>query len=172
MVKKAPFRFFAFLIVLALLQISANDLLLAAANDTDKDDKNPHLSGRILDEKKKKPLADTKVQITDAAGQSRETQTDKNGCYDFEKVAEGTYSLLVNYKDNNFTLPEKIKVEGKKNLVACAALVPKEAALTIITKNCTCRVFPLIIIVLGTAAGLGLLIPQQQGPEEASPSRP
>ena len=165
MTKSTSFRVLSLFLILLLFQSSLGTVFA--------DDKDQHISGKVMDSEKKKPIAKAKVRIVQSeSGQSQETETNVNGCYNFDKVpAPGTYALTVNIKGTEYVLADKIKVEPKAKLMACVALAQNNA-LEIVTKGCKCKEFPWLVLVLGTGAAAGLLIGGQNDKEEASPSEP
>jgi hypothetical protein len=182
MVKKTLFRLLSLCLALILLPGSTINVLSAE----DDKDKTPDLYGRVFDvdkdkEKKKEkdqdfdPLADVLVRIVNAqTGESRETHTNKSGCYKFDDVRLGTYSLSVNHEKVDFTLPDKIKMEEDKDLMACVALQYLTNGLMLVTdEHCKCEGFPFLLLVLGTPiAGAFLLTHDEEEGEEVSASRP
>jgi hypothetical protein len=167
MAKSKLFRVLSLFLVFLLIQTSLGSVYAAD------DNRDQHISGKVMDPDKKKPIAHAKVRIVQQeSGESRETETNVNGCYDFDKVlAPGTYALSTTVKNTEYILADKIKVEPKKNLMACVALAENNS-LEIVTKHCKCREFPWLVLVLGTGAAAGLLIGGQNDKEEASPSQP
>jgi hypothetical protein len=161
--KNNPFRLVSCVLVLALMLPSG----ALWAQDEDQ-----RLSGRVFDADKKTAVADAAVEIVSAeTGQSRGAKTNANGCFDFENVPVGTYTLSVNQAGTSFFLANKIKVDPKVKLMACVSLAQNNS-LEIVTESCNCREFPWLVLVLGTGPAAGFILAGEDDPDEASPSRP
>lgn len=164
MAHSKPFKCFSLLVIFALLHYTSAAVF---AQDEDQE-----LAGRVFDADHVTPLDDVVVRIVQAeTGQSRDTKTNENGCYDFDELAVGTYTLSIDQGGLIYTLPNKIKVEPDTNLMACVGVAASNA-LEIITENCSCKNLVGLFLVLGSAAAVGFLLPAEEEPDEASPSRP
>jgi hypothetical protein len=144
------------------------------------------IKGRVYDFNKKDTLADVTVRIVSTeTGQAREDNTDKNGCYEFEDVADGTYSLSVFYKGSNeamakkvageFLLPNKIAVTAstEKDILikTCVALMERNSLF--LMDDCRlCHKVPGWVWIIPAGAVLAGVIIAREEEEEASPSRP
>ena len=104
------FRFVA-LLCIGLMVSSGTEALWAAQNTTPNNQnlKEVRIAGRVYDYDKDNPLHGVTVRIVNVeTGQPRETETDKEGCYDFKDVANGTYTMTVFYKGNDETMSKKV----------------------------------------------------------------
>lgn len=162
MSKDKSFKLVSLILVLALFQ----PFSLFAENDDQR------LSGRVFEVDKKTAVADVMVRIVQSeTGQSRETKTNANGCYDFENVSVGVYTLSASQAGTDFILPNKIKVDPDAKLMACVAFAQNNT-LEIVTESCKCKEFPWFVLVLGTGPAAGFILAGEDDPDEASPSRP
>ncbi len=148
--------------------------------------KDVNIKGRIYDFNGSTPLVGVTVRIVSSeTGQAREADTDKNGCYEFEKLADDTYTYSVFYKGGDaalsekirgeFTLPNKITVTASLEqgiLIKTCAVLGEKDTLSLKDDCDLCgKVPPLIwivpagLVVAGAVTGSG-------GDDETSPSRP
>jgi len=143
------------------------------------------IAGRIFDYDKSTPLHPVTVRITNVAtGVPRETETDKDGCYKFENVDDGTYAFSVYYKGSDpamtkkvvgeFQLPNKITVvrstEKEIMIKNCDSLAEKNTLLML--EDCSlCTKVPAWVWVIPAAVVAGGSIGRGND-EETSPSRP
>jgi hypothetical protein len=183
------FRLVALLCV-ALMVSSGIAPVFAAPPDTkknnDKDLKEVKIAGRVYDFDKDNPLHNVTVRIVNIDnGQPREDETDKDGCYDFKDVQNGTYTLTVFYKGNDsalakkvvgeFLLPNKITVvrSPEKDILikTCVALAEKNTLLLL--DDCDlCHKVPAIYWIIPAAAVLAGGTIGRGNEEETSPSTP
>jgi hypothetical protein len=154
--------------------------------DKNKDLKEVKIAGRVYDYDKDKPLHNVTVRIVNLDnGQPREDETDKDGCYEFEDVQNGTYTLTVFYKGDDsamakkvlgeFLLPNKITVvrSPDKNILikTCVALAEKNTLLLL--DDCDlCRKVPPFFWIIPAAAVLAGGTIGRGNEEETSPSTP
>lgn len=180
-------RFVALLCVGLMLASGTTSIWAAAQNsNTDRKDlKEVTIAGRVYDYDKDNPLHGVTVRIVNLEnGQPREDKTDHDGCYKFEDVQNGTYTLTVFYKGDDsamakkvvgeFLLPNKITVvrsPDKEILIkTCVSLFEKNSLLLL--EDCDlCHkvpawiwVIPAFVVAGGTIGG--------GDEEETSPSRP
>jgi hypothetical protein len=157
----------------------------AQPENENKNKKEVDVEGRIYDYDKDEPLHGVTVRIVSAeTGQAREDETDKNGCYEFDNVADGTYSFSVFYKGTDNKMIEKVKGEfllpNKITVVAstekdilikiCVSLLERNSLLML--DDCDlCRKVPPYVLVFGGAVVAGALIGRDED-DEVSPSRP
>jgi hypothetical protein len=148
--------------------------------------KNVDIKGRIYDFDTSTPLQGVTVRIVSSeTGQAREDETDKNGCYDFENVADGTYSLSVFYKGGDaamaekvrgeFLLPNKLSIVGSTEqdilVKTCASLAERESLA--LKDDCDlCGAIPPLIWIVPAGLVIGGALIGRDDDEEASPSRP
>jgi hypothetical protein len=143
------------------------------------------IAGRVYDYDKDTPIHGVKVRIVNIQnGQPREEETDKDGCYKFENVDNGTYTYSVYYKGNDqamakkilgeFLLPNKITVvrSPEKDILikTCVALAEKNTLLLL--ADCDlCSKVPAWVWVIPAGVIIGGTI-GRGNEEETSPSRP
>jgi hypothetical protein len=155
-------------------------------NNSNKDLKEVKIAGRVYDFDKDNPLHNVTVRIVNVdTGQPRETTTDKDGCYNFDNVENGTYTLTVYYKGNDsalakkvvgeFLLPNKITVvrSPEKDILikTCVSLAEKNS-LFLLDDCDLCHKIPALIWVIPAAAVLAGGTIGRGNEEETSPSRP
>ena len=134
-----------------------------------------HISGRAYEDDQKSWLKYTPIRIVHMeTGKAYDTETNKQGCYEFENIPFGTYSMSLQYQNLQYLLAQKIlveKVSDKKVVViVCVAIDKnKKESLLLLEKCKSCKVFPLWYILTGAGIA-GALIPGED--EEVSPSRP
>ena len=187
------FRLVAFLCLVALFA-SATSAIWAATPPTPpqtppgqekKELKTVTIAGRVYDYDKDTPIKGVKVRIVNVQnGTPREEETDKDGCYKFKDVDNGTYTLSVFYKGNDqamakkvlgeFLLPNKITVvrSPEKDILikTCVALAEKNTLLLL--QDCDlCSKVPAWIWVIPAGVVVGGTI-GRGNEEETSPSRP
>jgi hypothetical protein len=148
--------------------------------------KDVEIAGRIYDFDQDEPLSGVTVRIVSSeTGQARETETDKNGCYEFEDVADDTYTFSVFYKGGDAAMAEKVRGEfilpNKLSVIAstekdiliktCASLAEKNSLLLKDDCDLCGGVPPLIWVVPAGLVIAGAVIGGDDD-EEASPSRP
>lgn len=148
--------------------------------------KEVEIEGRIYDFDGETYLHGVTVRIVSTTtGQARETDTDKNGCYNFDDVADDTYTFSVYYKGSDqamidkirgeFLLPSKItvKADTEKDILikTCASLGEKNALL--LKEDCDlCKKVPPIIWIIPASALIAGSIIGRDDDDEVSPSRP
>ncbi|MCI0412393.1 carboxypeptidase-like regulatory domain-containing protein [bacterium] len=157
----------------------------AQPQQENKNKKEVDIEGRVYDYDKDKPLHGVTVRIVNTeTGEAREDETDKNGCYEFDDVADGTYSFSVFYKGKDETMMEKVKGEF---LLANKITVQASTEKDILIKTCVslqerntlflmddcdlCRKVPPYIWVVPAVVVAGGIIGRDED-EEVSPSRP
>jgi hypothetical protein len=173
------------LLCIGLMVSSGTASVWAASQNTNdnKDLKEVKIAGRVYDYDKDNPLHNVTVRIVNVnTGQPREDETDKDGCYEFEDVENGTYTLTVFYKGNDsamakkvvgeFLLPNKITVvrSTEKNILikTCVSLAEKNSLF--LMDDCDlCHKTPAIWWIIPAALVLGA---GRGNDEETSPSRP
>lgn len=184
--KKTYFvRIVALLCVALMLPLGTGTSWAQPENDKNKNKKEVDIEGRVYDYDKEEPLHNVTVRIVHAeTGQAREDETDKNGCYEFDDVADGTYSFSVFYKGKDDEMMEKVKGEfllpNKITVVAstekdiliktCVALMERNS-LFLLDDCDLCRKVPPIIWIIPAGVVLGGVIGRDED-EEVSPSRP
>jgi len=152
---------------------------------TNKELKTVAIAGRVYDYDKDTPIHNVKVRIVNVQnGVPREEETDKDGCYKFKDVDNGTYTLSVYYKGNDqamakkvlgeFLLPNKITVvrSPEKDILikTCVSLAEKNTLLLL--EDCDlCSKVPAWIWVIPAGVVAGGTI-GRGNEEETSPSRP
>jgi hypothetical protein len=160
--------------------LSSGTVTVWAANP-----KEVRIAGRIYDFNKSSPLHNVSVRIVNVAtGIPREDQTDKDGCYEFKNVENGSYTFSVYYKGpdaamqkkvlGEFLLPYKITVvrSPEKDILikTCVALAEKNSLLLL--QDCDlCHKVPVIWWIIPAGAVLAGAI-GKGNEEETSPSRP
>ncbi len=156
-----------------------------AQDEEKKNKKEVDIEGRVYDYDKDEALHGVTVRIVSAeTGQAREDDTDKNGCYEFDDVADGTYSLSVFYKGKDdsmmekvkgeFLLPNKITVKAsteKDILIKTCVSLLEQNSLFLLDDCDLCRKVPPIIWIIPAGVVAGGIIGRDDD-EEASPSRP
>jgi hypothetical protein len=174
-------RLVAILCIGLMLPIGSTTVLAQEKKDVE-------IAGRIYDFDQSEPLSGVTVRIVSSeTGQARETETDKNGCYEFENVADDTYTFSVFYKGGDAGMAEKVRGEfllpNKLSVIAstekdiliktCASLAEKNSLLLKDDCDLCGGVPPLIWIVPAGLVIAGALIGRDDDEEEeASPSRP
>jgi hypothetical protein len=177
-------RIVAVLCVVLMLPLGIGTSWAQPQNEN-RNKKEVDIEGRVYDYDKDEPLHGVTVRIVSTeTGQAREDETDKNGCYEFKDVADGTYSFSVFYngKDDKmmekvkgeFLLPNKITVTAstEKDILikTCVALLERNSLLLL--DDCDlCRKVPPLILIVPAAIVAGALIGRDED-EEVSPSRP
>jgi hypothetical protein len=174
---------------LRLVAILCIGLMLPLGSGTilAQDKKDVEIAGRIYDFDQSEPLSGVTVRIVSSeTGQARETETDKNGCYEFEDVADDTYTFSVFYKGGDAGMAEKVRGEfllpNKMSVIAstekdiliktCASLAEKNSLLLKDDCDLCGGVPPAIWIIPAGLVIAGALIGRDDDEEEASPSRP
>jgi hypothetical protein len=139
--------------------------------------KDAYLAGKVYDEDQTHPLKGVVVRIVNLeTGQALQEKTNDEGCYNFKKIPEGSYSVSVSYNGQDYLLAEKVKVEKieEKDVVVavCVALGGQNALVQL--QNCQlCRKgFPVLFILIpaGGVGALSAIILTSEPP--ASPSTP
>jgi len=190
MKKNSFFRLIAFLCI--GLMVSSGTVSVWAAeqktnnNNANKDLKDVTIAGRVYDYDKDKPLHNVTVRIVNVeTGQPREDETDKDGCYKFKDVQNGTYTLTVFYKGNDsdmlkkvvgeFLLPNKITVvrSTEKDILikTCVSLAEKNT-LFLLDDCDLCHKVPALVWIIPAAAVLAGGTIGRGNEEETSPSTP
>ncbi len=177
------FRCFAVLCAALMLPWSGGIALAQSQKDAG-------IEGRLYDFDRDSALEDVTVRgVHTGTGQAFEDNTDRNGCYDLEKLPEGTYAISAYYKGSDgelkeklpkdSLLPDKITVtkdlEKDKVVKTCLSLGEKDSLLLLEEKDCNlCRTIPawVWLVPAGTVLGAGIPIIGKDEPEETSPSRP
>lgn len=138
------------------------------------------IAGKVYDTDKMTPIEDLPIRIVNVeSGEVTEHKTKDEGCYAFEDVKRGTYSLAVSYKGQDYLLPEKVIVEPLQREVAvavCVAIPEKDNTLVLLDNCHVClgAGFPPLGIIFFSGAGAvtgGVLIGRNQEPV-VSESRP
>jgi hypothetical protein len=180
MISKNILRIVAILCIGLMLPLGSGTVL--AQNNA----KEVDIKGRIYDFDQDEPLAGVTVRIVSAqTGQARETETDKNGCYEFDDVADDTYTLSVFYKGGDAAMAEKVRGEfilpNKMSVIAsterdiviktCASLAEKNSLL--LKDDCDlCGAVPPLVWIVPAGLVIGGALIGRDDDEEASPSRP
>jgi Carboxypeptidase regulatory-like domain len=178
-------RIVAFLCVVLILPLGIGTSWAQPQNDKTKDKKEVDIKGRVYDYDKDEPLHNVTVRIVSAeTGQAREDETDKNGCYEFEDVADGTYSFSVFYKGKDdkmiekvkgeFLLPNKITVTAstEKDILikVCVALLERNSLFLMDDCELCHKIPPYVLVIPGIVVAGGIIGRDED--EETSPSRP
>jgi Carboxypeptidase regulatory-like domain len=135
------------------------------------------VAGRIYDANHDKGVPDANVRVTEmSSGGSYDTKTDKNGCYEFDNLPLGNYSVTVTDKGKDYLYADKLqimKTQNEKNLFKrCFGLNTDGSLMLMSDKECKlCKKFPLLWVLIGTGGGIIAAIAAGQE-EEASPSNP
>jgi hypothetical protein len=180
-------RLVAFLCIGIMISSGTGSLLFAQATPPEKQSlKEVRIAGRVYDYDKDNPLAGVTVRIVNVAtGQPREDKTDKDGCYNFNDVENGTYTMTVFYEGNDqamakkvlgeFQLPSKITVNRsteKKILIKTCVSLAEKNQLFLMDDCDLCGKVPIIWWIIPAAAVAAGGVIGRGDEEETSPSRP
>jgi hypothetical protein len=155
-------------------------ILLTQAAPSFSKNKDAYVAGKVYDTDQKTPIMGIPVRLVNInSGESRETKTQQEGCYSFKGVPQGTYSISVRRDDQDYLLPDKIKVDLQEREVAvavCVALASEnKLALLDNCHICLGKGFPpfgIFLIAGGAAAATGIIIDTGGEDPVVSPSRP
>ncbi|PWT88208.1 MAG: hypothetical protein C5B54_10980 [Acidobacteria bacterium] len=133
------------------------------------------VQGRVYDVDKSTEMKGVPVHLVSAdSGKAYETQTNKDGCYDFDKIPQGTYSVSASVSGKDYLLTDKIIIADSPQSV-CVALADGNQLTPMDSCKACRKKFPVALILLagGGAAAIatGVAIGGGTTPE-ASPSTP
>jgi hypothetical protein len=131
------------------------------------------LSGRILGSNKSTILIEIGVRIVQLkSGKSFLSKTDSAGCYQFNSLDAGMYTLSAQIDNLDYSLIGKIVIKPLSHLAACVAMTEAGNSLTLLKKKCECDEMPDDVAILGSPAASGLFLSEVDNTEDAAAYRP